>query len=107
MISGEKILVTGGAGRVAFPIARELAKRNEVWGMARFSNPADPQRLKAHGITPIKRDLAGELRGRPRRLHLRLARRGAGRRGRRARLALRLRGQRPSHGPSNEALPAV
>jgi len=65
MISGEKILVTGGAGRVAFPIARELAKRNEVWAMARFSNPADAERLEAHGITPIKRDLAEGFDGVP------------------------------------------
>lgn len=65
MISGEKVLVTGGAGRVAFPIARELAKRNEVWAMARFSNPADAERLEAHGITPIKRDLAESFGGVP------------------------------------------
>ena len=65
MISGEKILVTGGAGRVAFPIARELARRNEVWAMARFSNPADAERLKAHGITPVKRDLAESFEGVP------------------------------------------
>ncbi len=65
MISGEKILVTGGAGRVAFPIARELAKRNEVWAMARFSNPADAERLKAHAITPIKRDLSESFDGVP------------------------------------------
>ena len=63
MLSGEKVLVTGGAGRVAFPIARELAKRNEVWAMARFSNPADAERLKAHGISPIKRDLAESFDG--------------------------------------------
>ena len=65
MLSGEKILVTGGAGRVAFPIARELAKRNEVWAMARFSNPADAERLREHGITPIKRDLAEGFDGVP------------------------------------------
>lgn len=57
MISGEKILVTGGAGRVAFPIARELAKTNEVSALARFSNPDDRDRLKSHNITPIKCDL--------------------------------------------------
>lgn len=31
MIDGEKILVTGATGKIAFPIARSLAKRNEVW----------------------------------------------------------------------------
>ena len=33
---GEKILITGPAGQVAFPVARELAKTNDVWGIARF-----------------------------------------------------------------------
>jgi hypothetical protein len=31
MISGEKILITGAAGLGPFPIARHLAKENEVW----------------------------------------------------------------------------
>ena len=39
MLSGEKILITGPAGRIAFGIARSLAADNEVWGIARFSDP--------------------------------------------------------------------
>ena len=58
MLSGEKILITGAAGRVAFPIARELAKNNEVHGMARFSNPADRDKLQQAGIETIRKDLA-------------------------------------------------
>ena len=58
MLSGEKILVTGAAGRVAFPIARALAAANEVWGMARFSDPTDRVKLEAHGIKPLQRDLS-------------------------------------------------
>ena len=27
----QKILLTGATGKIAFPIARALAKRNEVW----------------------------------------------------------------------------
>ena len=37
---GEKILITGVTGKIAFPIARALAERNEVWGAARLRNPA-------------------------------------------------------------------
>ena len=36
MLDGEKILITGATGKVAFPIAEALAERNEVWGVARF-----------------------------------------------------------------------
>ena len=37
MLSGEKILVTGPAGNIAYPLAAYLAPHNEVWGLARFS----------------------------------------------------------------------
>ncbi|BCN77232.1 NAD-dependent epimerase/dehydratase family protein [Prescottella equi] len=57
MLSGEKILVTGAAGQIAFPIARELGADNEVWGLARFSKPEDRQRLVDVGITPVKGDV--------------------------------------------------
>ena len=39
MLSGEKILITGPAGQIAFPIAEFLAKENDVWGIARFEDP--------------------------------------------------------------------
>ncbi|WP_317929900.1 NAD(P)-dependent oxidoreductase [Halioxenophilus sp. WMMB6] len=58
MLHGEKILVTGVTGKIAFPIARELAKNNEVWGAARLRNPADSERLLAAGIKPLPFDLA-------------------------------------------------
>jgi nucleoside-diphosphate-sugar epimerase len=35
-----RILVTGATGQIAFPLAAELAKTNEVWGTARFSDPS-------------------------------------------------------------------
>ena len=41
MLDGEKILITGATGKIAFPIARALAERNEVWGAARLRDPAD------------------------------------------------------------------
>jgi len=58
MLSGEKILVTAPHGKTTFPIARELARRNEVHGIARFSNPEDRARVEAAGIRPIVLDLA-------------------------------------------------
>ena len=40
MLQAEKILITGPAGRIAFGLARSLAADNEVWGIARFGDPA-------------------------------------------------------------------
>lgn len=45
-----KILVTGLTGQVARPVALDLAKRNEVWGIARFSQPALRDQLEAGGV---------------------------------------------------------
>ncbi len=58
MLSGEKILVTGPAGRIAFPIVEKLARDNEVWGIARFGNPAQQAEVEALGVTTRKVDLA-------------------------------------------------
>jgi UDP-glucuronate 4-epimerase len=78
MITGEKILVTGVTGIVGQHLATFLAKNNEVWGVARFSqsanrdaeafNPlaspakrafADRSDLEAAGITTHAIDLGG------------------------------------------------
>jgi UDP-glucuronate 4-epimerase len=65
VIEGSRILVTGAAGRVAFPIARALATHNEVIGVARFSDPADREKLEANGVRPLRFELgeddAGDL----------------------------------------------
>jgi nucleoside-diphosphate-sugar epimerase len=62
MISGEKILVTGVSGVVARPLAVHLASDNEVWGVARFADPAPRQELEDAGITTRSVDLgAGNL----------------------------------------------
>jgi UDP-glucuronate 4-epimerase len=53
-----KVLVTGVTGRVAFPIARELARTHDVYGLARFRNADDDRRVRAVGVTPIAADLA-------------------------------------------------
>jgi UDP-glucuronate 4-epimerase len=52
MITGKKILVTGATGQVAKPIARSLAKNNEVWCAARFSEPYMKPEQEAFGIKP-------------------------------------------------------
>ncbi|MCE2543004.1 MAG: NAD(P)-dependent oxidoreductase [Acidobacteria bacterium] len=57
-MQGEKILITGPAGQVAFPIARALAADNEVWGIARFGKDADRERVEAAGVRCVKGDLA-------------------------------------------------
>lgn len=58
MLQDRKILVTGPAGQIAFPLARELARHNEVWGMARFSDPAARREVEDAGIRTLRVDLA-------------------------------------------------
>jgi UDP-glucuronate 4-epimerase len=58
VLDGEKILVTGVTGKIAFPIAQALAPRNEVWGVARLKKPEDRDRLAAVGITPVALDVS-------------------------------------------------
>jgi UDP-glucuronate 4-epimerase len=58
MITNEKILITGPASQVALPIARALAKDNEVWGLARFKNAADRAKIEALGVRCVAADLA-------------------------------------------------
>jgi UDP-glucuronate 4-epimerase len=58
VLDSEKILITGATGKIALPIARALAKRNEVWGAARFSKPADREKLIAAGIRPLQLDVS-------------------------------------------------
>jgi nucleoside-diphosphate-sugar epimerase len=57
MLSGEKILVTGPAGRIAFGLAKTLAADNEVWGIARFGDPAARAEVEALGVTTRAVDL--------------------------------------------------
>lgn len=57
MLSGEKILVTGVTGMAPLPIAEYLARDNEVWGTARFSDPGKRERVEKAGITTRSIDL--------------------------------------------------
>jgi nucleoside-diphosphate-sugar epimerase len=51
MLSGEKVLITGPAGKIAFGLARSLVAENEVWGIARFGDPATREEVEALGVT--------------------------------------------------------
>jgi len=56
-MDGQRVLFVGGQGPVSAPAARLLAPNNEVFAMARFSNPESRARLEARGITCLKHDL--------------------------------------------------
>jgi nucleoside-diphosphate-sugar epimerase len=59
MLRNEKILITGPTSQVAFPLARELAKQNQVFGLARLSREEDVARLREIAVEPLRVDLAG------------------------------------------------
>ena len=66
MLRDRKILVTGPAGQIAFPLARALAKQNEVWGIARFADGRNRAEVEAAGIVARACDLAtGDFSGIP------------------------------------------
>ena len=66
MLKGEKILITGPAGQIALPMAAHLAADNEVWGIARFGDPATRAQVDAVGVTTMVCDLdAGDFTGLP------------------------------------------
>jgi nucleoside-diphosphate-sugar epimerase len=66
VLSGEKILLTGPAGQIAYPIARGLAAHNEVWGFARFTDRATRDKADAVGVHTVAGDLAtGDFSGLP------------------------------------------
>lgn len=58
MLDGEKILITGATGKIAFPIARALTERNDVWGAARLRKPGDREKLAAAGVNPVQLDVS-------------------------------------------------
>ena len=57
-LSGAKILITGPAGQIAFPLAEYLARNNEVWGISRFGDAATRKACEDAGITTRVVDLA-------------------------------------------------
>jgi len=66
VLDGEKILITGATGKIAFPIARRRAQGNEVWGAARLGRPGDREKLITAGIEPVALDVSsGDFSGLP------------------------------------------
>ncbi len=77
MISGERILITGGSGLVGRELAKALAAQNEVWCIARYAAPKervgaindwtiDRDAIEALGVKTHAADLtSGEFGGLP------------------------------------------
>jgi nucleoside-diphosphate-sugar epimerase len=57
MLTDKRLLVTGPAGQIAFPLVQQLAQNNEVWGIARFGDTALRDKVEAAGCTTRVVDL--------------------------------------------------
>ncbi|MBO8200699.1 NAD(P)-dependent oxidoreductase [Streptomyces smyrnaeus] len=62
-MQGRKILVTGGTGQVARPVAESLAEDNEVWCLGRFGDLAARKALEARGVRTATWDMATDELG--------------------------------------------
>jgi nucleoside-diphosphate-sugar epimerase len=59
-------LITGPAGRIAYGLSKILAKDNEVWGIARFSDPSTREKAESLGVKTRVIDIAsGRFDGLP------------------------------------------
>ncbi len=56
-MDNKKILITGPTGQVAFPVALALAKSNQIWAAARFTDKDKRAKLEAAGIKCVTVDL--------------------------------------------------
>ncbi len=56
-LEGKRILVTGASGALGGGLAMDLARRNTVYGVARFNNLGAVDELRAAGVDPIKKDV--------------------------------------------------
>jgi nucleoside-diphosphate-sugar epimerase len=50
VLRDERILLTGPTGQIGLPMADYLSRDNEVWGIARFGDPAARERVDALGV---------------------------------------------------------
>jgi len=57
-LTGKRILVTGPAGQIAFPLVQHLVRDNEVWGIARFGDAETRAKVDATGCRTRVVDLA-------------------------------------------------
>ena len=53
-----RILITGATSQVGLPVARELAKSNEVFGLGRLRRAEEREHLARIGVQPVAADLA-------------------------------------------------
>jgi nucleoside-diphosphate-sugar epimerase len=58
LMSGKRVVITGASGLVALPVAVELAKTNEVYAVARYSDPQQKRLLDEAGARTITYDMA-------------------------------------------------
>jgi len=66
MITGARILITGATGQIGGDFADDLAPRNEVWAIARYSRPGSRERLESIGVKTVAGDFAeGDFGGLP------------------------------------------
>src|SRR6478752_5914345 len=56
-LEGRKLLLTGPTGVLGSNIARRLAASNDVWAIARFSDPSARSALEAAGVSCVHVDL--------------------------------------------------
>jgi UDP-glucuronate 4-epimerase len=65
-LTGQKIVITGVTGQVARPLALALARDNDVFGAARFTDQAARHALEEAGVQCVPVDLgAGDVAGLP------------------------------------------
>jgi nucleoside-diphosphate-sugar epimerase len=66
MLTGKRILLTGFTGQVAGAFGDQLAPHNEVWGLARFTQPGSLEKAEKAGVKPVVGDYTkGEFDGIP------------------------------------------
>ena len=64
-----RILITGATSQVGLPVARELAKSNEVFGLGRLRREHERKQLESIGVNPVSADLVtDDFAGLPRNL---------------------------------------
>jgi nucleoside-diphosphate-sugar epimerase len=59
-VKGQTILVTGATGLFGLPLAKALAAENEVYGVARFTDPAAKAELERAGVRTVPHELGAD-----------------------------------------------
>ena len=65
-LTDARILITGPTSQVALPVVAQLAKENQVYGLARFEKEESRAKVEALGAKTLAVDLAsGDFKGVP------------------------------------------